>query len=155
MESASSKYMQMALDLARLAATKGEVPVGAVVVDSLTGEVIATACNNSEEAHDPTGHAELIALREACKKLKNTRLPTCDLYVTLEPCTMCAGAISFARIRRLIFGAYDSKGGGVEHGACFYDQVTCHHKPEVIGGVFENECSAILKDFFTTKRQDK
>ena len=152
MENTASEYMLIALDLAGQAAACGEVPVGAVVVHAATGEVIASACNKTEVDHDPTGHAEIIAIREACKKLNNSRLSDCDLYVTLEPCTMCAGAISFARIRRLVFGAYDVKGGGVEHGACFYEQPTCHHKPEVIGGVLESQCGVILKDFFTTKR---
>lgn len=152
MENDANKYMQMALEQAKQAALDGEVPVGAVVVDSITGEVIARASNNTEATHDPVGHAEIIAIRQACGKVGSARLPQCDLYVTLEPCTMCAGAISFARIRRLVFGAYDPKGGGVEHGACFYDQPTCHHKPEVIGGVAENQCSDILKDFFGHKR---
>lgn len=152
MENTSSDYMALAITQARLAASRGEVPVGAVVVDHVSGDVIALACNNTEANHDPSGHAELIAIRQACANLKSARLPNCDLYVTLEPCTMCAGVISFARIRKLIFGAYDPKGGGVEHGACFYDQPTCHHKPEVIGGVAEDICRDMLKAFFTDKR---
>ena len=143
-------YMQQAYKLAELAASKGEVPVGAIIVHK--GEVIAQSHNLTETKNDPCGHAEIIAIRAACEALASPRLPECDLYVTLEPCTMCAAAISFARIRRLTFGAYDVKGGGVEHGAKFYHQPTCHHAPEVIGGVMETDCTALLKDFFANKR---
>ncbi len=142
--------MQQALDLAQKAASSGEVPVGAVIVQN--GNVIAKAHNLTETDNDPSAHAELLAIRAACKFLKSTRLPDCDLYVTLEPCAMCAGLISFARIRRLYFGAYDPKGGGVEHGGRFYQQPTCHHAPEVIGGVMESDCALVLKDFFADKR---
>jgi len=144
--------MGIALKEAKKAAGRGEVPIGAVVVDSKTGEVLAQAGNRTEEDYDPTGHAEVLAIREAAKKIGSARLIDCDLYVTLEPCGMCATAIAFARIRRLYFGAYDPKGGGVDHGPCFYEQPTCHHKPEVYGGIRERECSEILKVFFKEKR---
>lgn len=144
--------MDIALKEAEKAARRGEVPIGAVVVDSKTGGVLAVAGNRSEEDHDPTAHAEIIAIRAAAAKVGSTRLIDCDLYVTLEPCTMCATALSFARIRRLYYGAYDPKGGGVDHGACFYDQPTCHHKPEVYGGIRESECGNLLKQFFESRR---
>lgn len=146
----AANYMQQALELAKQAAQKGEVPIGAVLVKE--GEVIAKASNLTETNHDPAAHAEILAIREACEKSGSPRLPDCDLYVTLEPCTLCATAISFARIRRLYFGAYDPKGGGVEHGAKFYHQPTCHHAPEVIGGLMESECGLVLKEFFADKR---
>ena len=142
--------MQQALALAKQAASDGEVPVGAVIVKD--GEIIAQASNLTETDNDPSAHAELLAIRAASKRLGSPRLPDCDLYVTLEPCTMCASAISFARIRRLYFGAYDAKGGGVEHGAKFYHQPTCHHAPEVIGGMMESETSQLLKEFFASRR---
>ena len=144
--------MDIALKEAEKAADRGEVPIGAVVVDSKTGDILAQAGNRTEEDHDPTGHAEVLVIREAAQKIGSARLIDCDLYVTLEPCGMCATAISFARIRRLYFGAYDPKGGGVDHGPCFYEQSTCHHKPEVYGGIRERECSEILKVFFKEKR---
>ncbi|MDG1287028.1 MAG: nucleoside deaminase [Rickettsiales bacterium] len=142
--------MQQALDLAKKAAQKGEVPVGAVIVKD--GKVIAAAHNLTETNNDPCAHAELLAIRAACDRLESTRLPDCDLYVTLEPCAMCAAAISFGRIRRLYFGAYDPKGGGVEHGGRFYQQSTCHHAPEVVGGMMESDCALALKEFFSDKR---
>lgn len=145
-------YMEIAIEEAKKAGKRGEVPIGAVVVDATSGEILARAGNQTEADHDPTAHAEVLALREASKKLGSARLPNCDLYVTLEPCTMCATAISFARIRRLYYGAYDPKGGGVDHGACFYNQPTCHHKPEVYGGIRETECAMLLTDFFKGKR---
>ena len=144
--------MSHALTQAQLAFEKQEVPVGAVVVDSQTGEVIAIAHNLTETHADPTAHAEILAIREACRKLGSARLPSCDLYVTLEPCPMCASAISFARIRRLYFGAYDMKSGGVENGPRIFNQTTCHHKPEVYGGINESESSALLKRFFEARR---
>jgi len=146
-----SDYMEQALKEAEKAKARGEVPIGAVVVDK-NGQILARAGNQTEEDHDPTAHAEVLAIREAAKKLGSARLIDCDLYVTLEPCTMCATAISFARIRRLYFGAYDPKGGGVDHGACFYNQATCHHKPEVYGGLREQDCADLLKDFFEKRR---
>jgi tRNA(Arg) A34 adenosine deaminase TadA len=144
--------MQLALAQAGLAAERGEVPVGAVVIDSATGDVIAAAHNLTESANDPTAHAEILAIRAAAAKLASPRLIACDLYVTLEPCAMCAQAIAHARIRRLYFGAYDIKGGGVEHGARIFAQPTCHHRPEVIGGVEESASAALLKAFFAGKR---
>lgn len=145
-------YMQAALDCAQKAALANEVPVGAVVVDSRTGEVLASAANNSEAAKNAIGHAELLALQQAMQKLSDARLTDCDLFVTLEPCAMCAGAISHARIRRLVFGAYDPKSGAVEHGPCIFTHATTHHKPEIISGVMEAECGALLKDFFAKLR---
>jgi len=144
--------MQQLLDEARRAGTQGEIPVAAAVVLAATGEVIALASNRTEQDHDATAHAELLALRQAGEKLGTPRLPECDLYVTLEPCAMCAAAISFARIRKLVFGAYDVKGGAVEHGPRFYQQATCHHAPEVIGGLNESEAAAMLRDFFKERR---
>lgn len=143
--------MQLALAEAEAAAKRGEVPVGAVVV-STSGEVLAAAGNRTRELNDPTAHAEVLALRAACAKLKSERLIGCDLYVTLEPCPMCAAAVSFARVRRLYFGASDPKGGGVEHGARVYSQATCHHAPEVYSGIGEECSSALLKSFFAAKR---
>jgi len=140
--------MRAALTEAEAAAGRGEVPVGAVVVDAATGTVLAAAGNRVEELNDPTAHAEILAIRAAADRAGAPRLPECDLYVTLEPCAMCAAAISFARIRRLIFGAYDPKGGGVENGARFFDQPTCHHRPEVVGGVGETEAGILLRTFF-------
>ncbi len=145
-------FMEMALAEAATAAVRGEVPVGAVVVDGLSGQVVAWAGNCTEQHNDPTAHAEILAIRAAAAKLKNPRLENCDLYVTLEPCPMCAAAISFARIRRLYFGAYDPKGGGVDHGARVFEQPTCHHRPDVIGGMEETAASTLLKDFFKDLR---
>ncbi|MCW8916812.1 MAG: nucleoside deaminase [Magnetovibrio sp.] len=144
--------MELALAQARLAAERGEVPVGCVLVDGETGEVLAQTGNRTEQDNDPTAHAELLAIREACEKLGSTRLPGCDLYVTLEPCAMCATAISFARIRRVYFGAYDPKMGGVEHGPAIFTQPTCHHAPEVYGGLEEQVAAELLKVFFQEKR---
>ncbi len=142
--------MGLALAEARAAATRGEVPVGAVIVRD--GRVIAAAGNRPREAHDPTAHAEVLAIRRACEALADERLTGCDLYVTLEPCTMCAAAIAFARIRRLYFGAPDPKGGAVEHGVRFFQQPTCHHAPEVYGGIREGEAAALLRAFFSERR---
>ncbi|PCI39612.1 MAG: tRNA-specific adenosine deaminase [Rhodospirillaceae bacterium] len=144
--------MDIALEQAKAAADRGEVPVGCVIVDSATGEILAQTGNLTEELNDPTAHAELLAIQQACAKRASTRLPDCDLYVTLEPCGMCATAISFARIRRLYFGAYDPKMGGVEHGPKTYSQPTCHHAPEVYGGMGETAAAKVLKDFFRGKR---
>jgi len=144
-------YMKIALKEAELAAGRGEVPVGAVLVSS-QGAVIARDGNRTEASHDPTAHAEMLVIRQAAQILASPRLTDCDLYVTLEPCAMCAAAISFARIRRVIFGAYDPKGGAVEHGGRFFSQTTCHHTPEVVSGVEENQSSKLLKDFFAARR---
>ncbi len=149
---ADDRYMEIAIAEAEAAAARGEVPVGVVVVEAAGGRVLARAGNRVEADNDPAGHAELLALRAAAADIGAPRLPGCDIYVTLEPCAMCAQAISFARIRRLFFGAYDPKGGGVEHGACVFDQPTCHHRPEVIGGVEETAAAALLKDFFAERR---
>jgi tRNA(adenine34) deaminase len=147
-----NKFMDLALEEAKAAATRGEVPVGALLVDGKTGEILARAGNRTEEESDPTAHAEMLVIREAAAKKGQTRLAGCDLYVTLEPCPMCATAISFARIRRLYFGAYDPKGGGVEHGPKFFGHATCHHQPEVVGGVNERDASMLLKSFFMDRR---
>ena len=144
--------MEIALDEARAAAERGEVPVGAVVVGP-DGTVLARAGNRVEADRDASAHAELLALRAAASARGDPRLPDCDLYVTLEPCPMCAQAISLFRIRRLVFGAYDPKGGGVEHGARVFDAPSCHHRPEVVGGVRETEAAALLRDFFQGLRQ--
>lgn len=140
----------MALEHASMACARGEVPVGAVIVKADT--LIAASSNRTLELHDPTAHAEMLAVRAACAQLGNERLNDCDLYVTLEPCSMCAAAIGFARIRRLYFGAYDAKGGGVEHGCRVYQQSTCHHRPEVVGGMAERDCKALLQTFFQGRR---
>ena len=146
-----NSHMQTALTEARAAAARGEVPVGAVVTDR-DGQIIARAGNRTRELNDPTAHAEILAIREACVKLKRERLAGYDLYVTLEPCPMCAAAISNARINRLYFGASDPKSGGVIHGARVFSHAQCHHAPEVYDGLSVPECEAILKDFFAAKR---
>ena len=144
-------HMALALAEARAAAARGEVPVGAVVV-SPTGEVLAVAGNRTLELRDPTAHAETLAIRGACAAIGSERLIGCDLYVTLEPCPMCAAAISFARLRRLYYGASDPKGGGVEQGPRIFDQKTCHHRPEVYSGIGEAPAAALLKTFFRARR---
>ena len=152
MASARPSPMDLALHEARAAADLGEVPVGAVLVDSISGDLLARAHNRIETLHDPTAHAELLTISAAAQRLGLKRLTEADLYVTLEPCPMCAAAISFARLRRLYFGAYDAKGGGVEHGPRIFERSTCHHRPEVIGGLDETRCGALLKDFFAARR---
>jgi len=142
--------MSIAIEEARAAGARGEVPVGCVVVRD--GTIVARAGNRTIADHDPTAHAELIAIRAAASTLGSERLTDCDLYVTLEPCAMCAAAMSFARIRRLYFGAADAKGGAVEHGVCFFAAPTCHHRPEVYGGINESECGELLKNFFQARR---
>lgn len=151
-EKGGESAMRKAILQAKMASNSGEVPVGAVLVESVSGQILAECHNLVESRNDPTAHAELLAIREACTRLANPRLSSCDLYVTLEPCPMCAQAISFARIRRVYFGAYDPKGGGVEHGPRIFSQPTCHHAPEIIGGIEETVCSDLLKKFFLTKR---
>ena len=146
-------FMSMALAEAEAAAARGEVPVGAVLVEAETGRVIAADGNRTEETVDPTAHAEMLVIRAGAGVLGAPRLEDCDLYVTLEPCPMCAAALSFARIRRLYFGAYDAKGGGVEHGPRIFRQATCHHRPEVMGGIDETRCGDLLKGFFRSRRQ--
>ena len=145
--------MERALALAAYAAEQDEVPIGAVVVNPENGEIVSEAYNLSEHGADASAHAEILAIRKACEKLKCNRLRGMDLYVTLEPCTMCAAAISFARIQNLYFGAVDAKGGAIVSGVKFYDSPTCHHRPEVQGGIMERECGQILKDFFKAKRE--
>ncbi|MFS2153105.1 nucleoside deaminase [Rhizobium sp. Rhizsp42] len=142
--------MELALEEARAAGARGEVPIGAVVV--LDGAVIASSGNRTRELNDITAHAEVAAIRMACEALGQERLTGADLYVTLEPCTMCAAAISFARIRRLYYGAEDPKGGGVDSGVRFYVQPTCHHAPEVYSGMSEVQAAEILRGFFQGKR---
>ncbi len=143
--------MCLALEEARAAAARGEVPVGAVVL-APDGTVLARAGNRTEADHDAAAHAELLAMREAAQRLGTPRLAGCDLVVTLEPCPMCAAAAALFRIRRLIFGAYDPKGGGVEHGPRIFDAATCLHRPEIVGGVREREAAALLRAFFATLR---
>ena len=144
--------MQQAIELARTAESAGEVPVGALVV--LDGEIIGRGHTAPISTNDPTAHAEILCIREICNKQNAQRAPGYDLYITLEPCAMCAAAISFARLNRVIFGADDPKGGGVLHGGKFYDQPTCHHKPTIVHGILAEECGQILKDFFKEKRKN-
>jgi tRNA(adenine34) deaminase len=143
-------FMDLALAEARAAAAEGEVPVGCVIVRQ--GAVIARGRNRTVADHDPTAHAEIVALRAAAAALGAERLTECDIYVTLEPCTMCAGALSFARVRRLYYGAADPKGGAVESGVRFFDSPTCHHRPDVYGGIAEREAAALLQHFFAERR---
>lgn len=147
---AQNYYMKQALELANEAYEQEEVPVGAVIV--YEGQIIARAHNLTEKLSDPTAHAELLAIRQACSYLGQSRLVDCDLYVTLEPCTMCAGAISHARVRRVFYGAYDPKGGAVDHGVKFFHSPNCLHKPEVISGIAEQDAQNILRDFFKERR---
>ena len=143
-------FMDLALDEAHAAKETGEVPIGCVIVHD--GDMIAQAGNRTLADRDPTAHAEIVAIRQAAAALGTERLTDCDLYVTLEPCTMCAAAISFARIRRLYYGAADPKGGAVENGVRYFASPTCFHRPEVYGGIGETEASALLKDFFRVRR---
>jgi tRNA(adenine34) deaminase len=145
-----ASFMDMALEEARAAGERGEVPVGCVIVRA--GEVLARAGNCTIAHRDPTAHAEIVAIRQAATHLASDRLEDCDLYVTLEPCTMCAGAVAFARIRRLYYSAADPKGGAVESGVKFFTSPACHHRPEVYGGLAEAEASTLLKDFFKERR---
>lgn len=151
-ESAQTSPMALALAEAKQATIAGEVPVGAVLVEPESGTVIARAHNLVEVLRDPTAHAEMLVIRDAAQRLGAKRLVGCDLYVTLEPCPMCAQAIAFARLRRVYFGAYDPKGGGVEHGPRIFSQPTCHHRPEVIGGLQERAAGDLLKAFFQERR---
>ncbi len=146
-------FMGLALAEAEAAATRGEVPVGAVLVDGARGEIVARAGNRTAELADPTAHAEILAIRQAAASAGVPRLPDCDLYVTLEPCPMCAAAISLARIRRLYFGAPDPKTGGVEHGPRIYSHDTCHHRPDVYSGIGEARSAELLREFFQAKRE--
>ena len=143
--------IEIALAEAAAAAARGEVPVGAVVTDA-AGSVLAQASNEVEARRDPTAHAEILALRAAAARLGSPRLPGCTLTVTLEPCPMCAQAASFFRVKRIVFGAYDPKGGGIEHGARIFAASSCHHAPEVIGGIRESDCADLLRLFFAARR---
>lgn len=145
-------YMALAFAQAELAANRDEVPIGAVLVDSATGRVLATDHNRVEEWQDPTAHAEILVIRRAALALGTKRLPAADLYVTLEPCPMCATAIAFARLRRVVYAASDPKGGGVEHGPRIFTQPTCHHRPEIFGGLETERSAEMLRRFFRTKR---
>lgn len=149
---ATNQFMELALAEARSAGERGEVPIGAVLV--LDSRVIAKAGNRTRELNDVTAHAEIVAIRLACEELGQERLAGADLYVTLEPCTMCAAAISFARIRRLYYGAEDPKGGGIDNGVRFYHQPTCHHAPEVYSGIGETISAELLRGFFQPKRSE-
>jgi len=150
MTGVGTSFMSLALEEARKAAERGEVPIGAVIVRD--GIVLAADGNRTLELNDPTAHAETLAIRTACATLQSQRLPECDLYVTLEPCPMCAAAISFARIRRLYYAAPDPKGGAVESGVRFYSQPTCHHAPDVYGGIAESDAADMLRQFFRDRR---
>lgn len=145
-------FMALALEQAELAEAMGEVPVGAIIVDPDSDEIIAAAHNRPINTHDPTAHAEIEAIRKAAEKIDNYRLSGLTLYVTLEPCAMCAGAISHARIGRLVYGAHDVKGGAVAHGPKFFDSPTCHHRPDVLGGVLDEQSADMLKAFFKARR---
>jgi tRNA(adenine34) deaminase len=147
---AAPSFMQMALDEARAAAAAGEVPVGCVIVRG--GDIVARAGNRTLRDRDPTAHAEILAIRAAAASLGTERLIECDLHVTLEPCTMCAAAMAFARIRRLYYGAVDPKGGAVESGVRFFSAPTCHHRPEIYGGIGESEAATLLRGFFQERR---
>ena len=151
MAATKQSLMAQALELAEAAGRHGEVPVAAVIADR-RGRVLAAEPNRMVERRDPTAHAEMLAIRAACAALGQGRLEGCDIYVTLEPCAMCAAAISFARLSRLYFGAYDPKGGGVEHGARVFAQATCHHRPEVYGGIAEKRAGELLRRFFAERR---
>ncbi|WP_017931617.1 tRNA adenosine(34) deaminase TadA [Robiginitomaculum antarcticum] len=148
-------YMKLALSQAQSAARAGEVPVGALIVDPESGDIIASAHNHPISGHDPTGHAEIAAIRAAAKAIENYRLTGLTLYVTLEPCTMCAGAISHARLGRVVFGAADVKGGAVINGPRFFDSPSCHHRPDVTGGVMAGDAAHMLKAFFQARRKRK
>src|SRR5262245_40774405 len=145
-------FIGRAFQRAAAAAAHDQVPIGAVLVDSATGQVLAADHNRVEQLHDPTAHAEMLVIRAVATGPKEKRLPLCDLYVTLEPCPMCATAISFARLRRVIYAARDPKGGGIEHGPRIFQQPTCHHRPETSGGLDETRSAALLKAFFQSKR---
>jgi len=150
-----TRFMEAALRLAQAAAEAGEAPIGAIVVDPATDEIVAEAHNRPIATHDPTAHAEILALRRAAEKRGNYRLTGLELYVTLEPCAMCAGAISHARIGRLVYGASDAKGGAIAHGPRYFEQPTCHWRPDVVSGVMGDEAAGLLKAFFKARRKAK
>ena len=145
--------MLAALEEAKKAGARDEVPIGAVLVNIETGCIVSAHGNRTREMHDPTAHAEILCIREGCGSESAQRIPAYDLFVTLEPCAMCAAALSFARVRRVVFGALDAKGGGILHGGKFYEQPTCHHRPEIVSGILAEECGTILKDYFKEKRK--
>lgn len=144
--------MRSAIEEAIAAKQRDEVPIGAVIIDPISGNIIARNGNRTRETRDPSAHAEMLVLRAACTQAAAQRVPGLHLYVTLEPCAMCAAALSFGRIERVIYGAPDPKGGGIDHGGQFYTQSTCHHRPDVTGGILADECGQILKDFFKERR---
>ena len=146
----TSKWMEIAIAQAKEAGQRNEVPIGAVIV--YQGKALAASGNRVEELADPTAHAEMLVIREATRLLKTPRLIDCELFVTLEPCPMCATALSFARVSKIYFGAFDPKGGGIDHGPRIFDQPTCHHHPHVFGGMSEQACAALLIDFFNERR---
>lgn len=148
-----TRFMARALELAQAAAEAGEAPIGALVVDPATDEIVGEAHNRPIAGHDPTGHAEILALRAAAARQENYRLTGLELYVTLEPCAMCAGAISHARIGRLVYGAGDEKGGAVDHGPRFFEQPTCHWRPDVVSGVMADDSATLLRGFFRARRK--
>jgi len=148
----TNSYMKIAMEEAHAAAARDEVPIGAVLVDSLSGKIVARNGNRTIELSDPTAHAEILVIREACKKIGKQRIPDYDLYVTLEPCTQCAAAIAFARIRKLTFAAADKKGGAVINGVKFFEQPTCHHKIEIAESIMAEESATLLKSYFKSKR---
>jgi tRNA(adenine34) deaminase len=145
-------FMSAAMEEANRAQARDEVPIGAVLVDIHTGQIVARNGNRTRELSDPTAHAEVLVIRDACAQVQAQRIPDFDLFVTLEPCAMCAAAISFARLRRVIFAAPDPKGGGVLHGGKLYDQPTCHHRPDILHGLMGDESAALLRDFFKARR---
>lgn len=151
-ETLDHTMMNAAMEEAIAAANRGEVPIGAVLIHAESGEIAARAGNRTRELNDPTAHAEILVIRDVCSQTGAQRIPEYDLYVTLEPCAMCTAAIAFARIRRLVYGAPDPKGGGVAHGPRFFEQPTCHHKIEITPDLNPDECGQILKDFFKDKR---
>lgn len=153
MDPRDTRFMARALELAQAAAEAGEAPIGAIVVDPATDEIVAEAHNRPIAGHDPAGHAEILALRAAAQTRENYRLTGLELYVTLEPCAMCAGAISHARIGRLVYGASDPKGGAVEHGPRFFQQPTCHWRPDVTQGILADESAGLLRSFFRARRK--
>ena len=147
-----NKYMLEALQIAKQSANEGEIPVGAIIIDRVTKKIIATSGNLTEQQKDPTAHAEINAIKKACQHKNSRNLSGCDIYVTLEPCPMCAQAISFARIDRIFFAAYDVKGGGVDNGAKIFNSSSCHHQCEIYGGIEEEKSKKLLQDFFLNKR---
>jgi len=146
------QLMQNAIEVAKTATDKNEVPVGAIVIHNDTKKILAQSHNLVETLKDPTAHAEILSIKQACKKLNSTNLSNCTLFVTLEPCAMCAQALAWAKINKIVYGAYDKKNGGIDHGFQVYNKPTCTHKPIIIGGILEKPCGKIIQDFFKRKR---